>query len=69
MAIVSARTSALGRAPVRPDIDFAIGLLDLPAGAEALSGIAHDHSRLRHLVESVPRDVLMGPVRGSGGDS
>jgi hypothetical protein len=60
MAIVSARTSALGRAPVGPDIDFAVGLLDLPGAAEAFSGIAHDHSRLRDLVESVPRDVLMG---------
>ncbi|MEX1208653.1 MAG: hypothetical protein WEE36_08665 [Acidimicrobiia bacterium] len=69
MAIISARSSALGRAPVGPDIDLAIGLLDLPAGAEAVSGIAHDHSRLRRLVEAIPRDVLMGPVGGSGGES
>jgi hypothetical protein len=69
MAIVSARSSALGRAPVGPDIDLAIGLLDLPTGAEAVSGIAHDHSRLRRLVEGIPRDVLMGPMGGSGGES
>lgn len=73
MAIVGARTSALGRAPVGPDIDFAIDLLDLPAAAVGLAGIAHDHSRLRSLVESVPRDVFMAPFpardRSGGGDS
>lgn len=69
MAVVSARSSALGRAPVAPDIDLAIGLLGLPAGAEVLAGIAHDHARLRRLVEEIPRDVLMGPVGGGDGQS
>lgn len=70
LAIVSARGSALGRAPVGPDIDIAIELLGLAdeGRVAALDGIAHDHTRLRGLVEAVPRAALMAPA-GEGGDS
>lgn len=70
LAIVSARGSALGRAPVGPDIDVAIDLLGLDDDEQvvALDGIAHDHARLRGLVEAVPREALMAPA-GEGGGS
>jgi len=68
LAIVSARGSALGRAPVPQDIDLVIDLLGLgdPDRLAALDGIAHDHARLRGLVEAAPREVLMAPARDDG---
>lgn len=68
LAIVSARGSAMGRAPVSQDIDLAIDLLGLgdPDRIAALDGIAHDHTRLRGLVESAPREVLMAPAGDAG---
>jgi len=68
LAIVSARGSALGRAPVAKDIDLAIELLGLhdDGRVAALDGIAHDHTRLRGLVEAVPRESLMAPTAEDG---
>ena len=68
LALVAARGSALGRAPVGGDIDLAIELLGLPDRIADLVGIAHDHARLRGLVEAVPRETLMAPA-GDGGAS
>lgn len=69
LAVVSARASALGRAPVAGDIDVAMDLLGLddPAAVSRFAGIAHDNSRLRGLVEAVPRETLMAPAGASGG--
>lgn len=54
-AVMAARSSALGRAPVAADIDAAITLLELDdTSAPPLGGIAHDHARLRALVGSIP---------------
>jgi hypothetical protein len=69
LAVVSARASALGRAPVADDIDVAMDLLGLddPAAVSRFAGIAHHNSRLRGLVEAVPRETLMAPAGASGG--
>ncbi len=54
-AVMAARCSALGRAPVAADIDAAFNLLALDdTSASLLGGIAHDHARLRTLVSSIP---------------
>lgn len=54
-AVMAARGSALGRAPVAADIDAAIILLELDdASAPRLAGIGHDHARLRGLVAAIP---------------
>ena len=68
LAVVSARGSALGRAPVAADIDVAISLLGLAdeKRVAALDGIAHDHTRLRGLVDALAREDLMAPP-GDGG--
>jgi len=66
LAIISARTSALGRAPVPMDVDIARRLLEVDGPISRFGGIAHDHARLRRLVESVPRDALMAPAGGGG---
>lgn len=64
LAVVSARASALGRAPVPKDVVAAIRLADLDKlGADRrVAGIAHDQARLRALVASIPRDRLIAPV-------
>ena len=68
LAVVSARGSALGRAPVGPDIDIAISLLGLhdPGRVAELDGISHDHARLRGLVEGLSRETLMAPAGDDG---
>lgn len=58
VAVVAARASAIGRAPVPADVDVAVELLDLDAGVEHLAGIAHAPARLRGLVASIPRERL-----------
>jgi hypothetical protein len=70
LAVISARGSALGRAPVAPDVDRAIEILGLddPARVAGLDGIAHDHTRLRSMLDGLPRDALMAPL-GDGGPS
>lgn len=60
-AVMAARAAALGRAPVPGDAEAALVLLDL-ADLAPLSGIAHDHGRLRGLVSGIPADRLVLPL-------
>jgi hypothetical protein len=54
-SVMTARGSALGRAPVAGDVDVAITLLELDdATAGRLAGIGGDHARLRRLVAAIP---------------
>jgi hypothetical protein len=51
VAVMSARASAIGRAPIASDVSAAIGLLELTdTTAESFAGIAHDHARLGAVV-------------------
>lgn len=59
-AVVAARASAIGRAPMAGDVDVAVHLLDLGAGVDHLHGIAHAPARLRALVAAIPRERLIG---------
>ncbi|MBI5157788.1 MAG: hypothetical protein HZA58_07225 [Acidimicrobiia bacterium] len=62
-AVMGARAAALGRAPVPADVDAAITLLALDdAAASRLAGVAHDHARLRALVEAIPAHRLVLPA-------
>ena len=60
LAVVSARASAIGRAPTSRDIDVALELLDLgdDAGAERLRGVSRDKGRMKELVAAIPREQL-----------
>lgn len=60
VAVVTARASAVGRAPTAPDIDTAIDLLGLGSeeAIHALSGISRDRARLTRIVADIPRDEL-----------
>lgn len=62
-AVIAARASAIGRAPVGPDIEVALRLLDLTGGVEHLAGVAHDPARLRSLVAAIPRGDLVTGAR------
>jgi hypothetical protein len=60
VAVVSARASAVGRAPTAADVEVAIDLLGLDeqSAVEGLAGIGRDHSRLGALVASIDHDAL-----------
>ncbi len=59
VAVMAARASTIGRAPMVGDVDAAIELLGLSEEtAHEFAGIAHDHGRLRALVAAIPRDRL-----------
>lgn len=62
-AVMTARSGALGRAPVAADARVAIEVLRLGDDPRRLAGVAHDHARLRALVAAIPADVLIGEVR------
>ena len=61
------RAARFGRAPVRRDLESAIGLLSFDVAisddaaahrSAAITGAAHDHWRCRELAELVPDDAL-----------
>lgn len=59
-AVVAARASALGRAPMVTDGVKAVGLLDLDsASAPSFAGVAHDRARLASIVGAIPREQLI----------
>lgn len=62
-AVVSARASAIGRAPVGADVDVAVRLLGLDGGVDHLAGVAHDPGRLQSLVAGIPRERLVASAR------
>jgi hypothetical protein len=60
VAVMAARSSAIGRAPTAADASVALDLLDLSeTGLAALRGIAHDRARLGALVASIERTDLV----------
>ena len=62
-AVMGARAAALGRAPVPGDVEAALVLLGLDeAAVEPLTGIGHDHARLRALVAGIGTDRLVLPL-------
>ena len=67
-AVMAARAAALGRAPVPADVDAALALLALDESAlDRMSGIGHDHARLRGLVAAIPAGRLtLAPARLRG---
>jgi len=59
VAVMAARSSAMGRAPTASDVPMAVDLLDLTeAKAESFLGIAGDHVRLSETVAALPVDRL-----------
>lgn len=57
VAVVTARASAMGRAPSASDVVTAIDLLELTeATAGSFGGIASDHARLGRVVAALPID-------------
>jgi hypothetical protein len=61
-AVMAARAAALGRAPVPADVEAALALLTLDESALGrMSGIGHDHARLRGLVAAIPAGRLTLP--------
>ena len=68
-AVMAARASSLGRAPVAADVDAAIALLGLesPSRWAELKGIAHDHRRLHALVATIPGDEIGAPLEELAG--
>lgn len=59
VAVMSARSSSIGRAPTAADAPVAIDLLELTeASADSFAGIAHDHVRLGAVVAAIPMERL-----------
>jgi hypothetical protein len=68
--VASARAAHFGRAPVIGDLRVAAALLGLGGGSEArldeiLDHTAHEHTKGRHFLTTVPDDVLFGDVDGA----